>query len=411
MAELPPCPRGHTGVKVVRDGVQRRGGRERQRYRCVAPDGSYHRFLGALGRTRTDQGTCLECENHIAVHEGPAAPAEFEYLVREIADALVALGRGSSYTDTARRVRLMANVGKTGERRDVVNGQTVAEWVADFAPVVAARHQEAAWPECLVLDSTEFQWTNPWNGVKSQLFHVFAAYGYPSTGGKGRLWKLWASPTDQNTDWEAFLRLLPGKPLSVVCDRDLAIIGGVQRVWGKGKTAVPIHLCEYHLLNKGREALARDKLAFGDPAWDLLHESLQTPLGWDLFAHEVQQHSAWESTNKWVKHWDRRMRAQTARRATLPPVYGNGAVEAPIKRVRTAIEKRSWTFRNRQRMNMLLELVRLADLRADNPSIYAADIREHLLAYGGHPPRHYRKVYDTWGPRNQQQTRIYSLRA
>ncbi|NQW71561.1 MAG: hypothetical protein HQ453_02415 [Actinobacteria bacterium] len=131
--------------------------------------GSHHRFIDALGRTRTLYLTCQECENHIAPHEGPSALAEFEYLVRDVADALVQLGRGSSYTDTAKRVRLVANVGKTNTPRDVVNGQTVAEWVADFTTVVAARHQETVWPECLVRDSTEFQWTNPRTGTSEQM--------------------------------------------------------------------------------------------------------------------------------------------------------------------------------------------------------------------------------------------------
>ena len=242
MAALPPCPRGHEGTRIVRDGVQRRGGRERQRYRCTAVGGSYHRFIGALGRTRTLDLTCQECENHIAPHEGPSAPAEFECLVREVADALVQLGRGSSYTDTAKRVRLVANVGKTNTPREVVNGQTVAEWVADFTTVVAARHQETAWPECLVLDSTEFQWTNPRTGTSQQLFTVLAAYGYPATGGKGRLWKLLASPTDQNTDWASFLALLPGRPLSVACDRDLALSAASSST-GAGERTPCLSIC------------------------------------------------------------------------------------------------------------------------------------------------------------------------
>jgi hypothetical protein len=56
--------------------------------------------------------------------------------------ALVDIGRGQTYTDAAMRVRARANVGKTGERREVINGQTVADWMADFVPAVAARHEE-----------------------------------------------------------------------------------------------------------------------------------------------------------------------------------------------------------------------------------------------------------------------------
>ena len=68
-----------------------------------------------MSRTRVTDATCVECENHIAPHQGPAAPAEFEYLVREIAGALVDVGRGQTYTDAAKRVRARANIGKTSK--------------------------------------------------------------------------------------------------------------------------------------------------------------------------------------------------------------------------------------------------------------------------------------------------------
>jgi hypothetical protein len=111
MARMPSCPSVDcAGVRVVRDGVQRKGVRPRQRFRCVSTDGSYHRFIGALGRTRTDEDhACSECENPLAPHEGPAAPSKFEHLVREVAQALVRLGPGSSYTEAVRRARLCVN--------------------------------------------------------------------------------------------------------------------------------------------------------------------------------------------------------------------------------------------------------------------------------------------------------------
>ena len=107
------CPRAHKHVRIVRDGIQRAGGRSKQRWRCTRPDGSCRRFLGVVSRTRALDDTCIECENHIAPHEGPAAPAESEYLIREIANALIEVGHGATYTDAAKRVRMRANVGKT----------------------------------------------------------------------------------------------------------------------------------------------------------------------------------------------------------------------------------------------------------------------------------------------------------
>ncbi len=181
----------------------------------------------------------------------------------------------------------------------------------------------------------------------------------------------------------------------------------------RGKNAVPIHLCEHHLLKKGREALARDDIKFGDTVRDLLRQSLHSLAEWDALATAVRAEPGWLSANKWVKPWDKRRRLQTARRASLPPVYANGAVEAPIKRVRQVLERRRWTFRNRERMNLLLELVRLAVLRADNASLYAADIRMHIFtvvvacgvwSMGGRPGVGSNRAYGS-GPRRSRVTR------
>ena len=137
----------------MRDGIQRGGGREKQRWWCVLSDCCYHRFLGVMSRTIAADSTCVECENHIASHAGPVAPAEGAYLVREIAGALVDLGHGQTHTDATTRVRARANIGKTGECKDVINGETVADWMADFVPAVAARHEPMQRPAVLVIGS------------------------------------------------------------------------------------------------------------------------------------------------------------------------------------------------------------------------------------------------------------------
>jgi hypothetical protein len=85
-------------AKVVRDGVQRRGGRERQRYRCVAEDGTFHRFLGTGGLTRTrgNDQHCDSCERALEVDGGPVMPWSGQYQVREVASALWAVAGGAS---------------------------------------------------------------------------------------------------------------------------------------------------------------------------------------------------------------------------------------------------------------------------------------------------------------------------
>lgn len=378
---------------MVRDGVARRGGRERQRWRCKNPDGSYHRFLGVVPRTRADAGFCLECDNHIAPFEGPASPWRFEYTVKEVADAFVQLGRGLSYTDTAVRARIQANIGRPTPAARPTCGQTVADWVADLVPVVAAPHRETSWSdaETVVLDSTEFMWTNPRTHVTMQLFAVLAAWGYPADGTPGRLWLLRASPRDDGPAWEQFLGELPGAPKSVVSDRDLAIIGAVKRHWSR---QVPHQLCEHHLYENAMKALRKDQLAnFGLALPTLLKSAFTSHSAWDAFAQAAAAMRAPE-TQKWVKHWDRRMRIQTARRASLPDHHSSGAVEGAITTVRQVLERRRFTFRNLTRMNLLLELVRLRINRQDDPRGYATLIRQHLEATGGAPARSYRSIVD-----------------
>ncbi|MFO8076721.1 MAG: hypothetical protein R6T85_11460 [Egibacteraceae bacterium] len=395
---------------MVRDGVQRRGGRERQRFRCVAPDGSFHRFLGPSTRTRATENHCEECDNDIAAHQGPASPWRFEYLVREVSEALVALGRGMSYTDAARRARQAANRGREKPARQPTNGQTVAEWVADFVPVVAAPHTETAWPDqTLVLDATEFQWTNPRTGTSQQLFAVLAAWGYPSEG-EPRLWRLAASPRDDGAAWQRFLAELPGTPQSVVSDRDYAIVGAVQRHWNN---QVPGHLSEHHLWAKGLQALRRDGAArYSSTLNDLLGDALRSNAGWNAFRDLVLGDPALPSTQRWVRHWDKRLQAQTARRDQLPEHYSTGAIEAAIATTREVLERRAWTFRNLHRMNLLLELVRLRINRCDDPRAYASELRRHLTARNGAVPRRYRHITDPmrYDAQQQRYVRTSSLR-
>lgn len=88
------------------------------------------------------------------------------------------------------------------------------------------------------------------------------------------------------------------------------------------------------------------------------------------------------------------MRGQSQGRDRIPPVYSNGAVEQPIREIRQILKPRAFVFKNRARLNHLLTLMRLARLRVDTATDYAADIRAFLNAHDGHPPRTYRETYD-----------------
>lgn len=213
--------------------MQRRGGRERQRWRHTRPDGTFHRFLGTVSRTLVADAirVCPTCDSPLEVHQGPSAPWRYDYLIEEIAAALLGLGKGETYTAVAERARAQAWNGARTYRRGpttVVNGQLVANWLATFGPVVCEPHRETNWPETLVLDSTEFTHTDRWTGQRSQLFTVLAAYGYPAGQRYGRLWALHASSRDDGTAWKEFLATLPGRPAVVIVDDDKGIKSGVR---------------------------------------------------------------------------------------------------------------------------------------------------------------------------------------
>lgn len=108
---------------------------------------------------------------------GPSGGLEVRLPGRQAASALVMVGQGVSYTEAADRLRAR-------NRRDRFAGgaQLVANWVEVLAPVVAARHAEAAWPETVVLDSTWFMVTNTTMGTTTRAFSVLGAYGYEAGG-------------------------------------------------------------------------------------------------------------------------------------------------------------------------------------------------------------------------------------
>jgi len=83
-------------------------------------------------------------------------------------------------------------------------------------------------------------------------------------------------------------------------------------------------------------------------------------------------------TAKWVRHWDKQLTAQNARRASIPPHYSTGALDPQIAVVRQFLERRRWTFRNKARMDALLSLIRLHVNRRDVIAEWAALIAVEL---------------------------------
>ncbi len=352
--------------------------------------------MGVLSHAVTEAGFCVECEKPIEPFEGPAAPWRFNFFVREIAAALIGMGSGSSYTSVAETARSQAwGPGRKWNRSEgtVVNGALVAEWLQQYGPIVSEPYQETGWPETLVLDSTTFLHTDSWTGVQARLFSVLFAYGYPADGTKPRLWKIASSLSDTGQDWAYFLAKLPGKPQVIVCDDDTNIKLGIRTHWGQGRP-VHVHTCEHHLYLRAKKALETDGAPRTSPLHKALNKAFKSPEGWDVLRDEVRLAGS-PTLKKWMTSKSAMVTAQLARRGEVS-VYANGAIEAPIRVIRENIERRAWCFRNRVRMDLLLDLMRLNINKVASQDIYSTAIREHLKANGGRPTTT-RKQWDPLG--------------
>ena len=246
--------------------------------------------------------------------------------------------------------------------------------MARFAPTIIDAHAETTWPQTLVLDSTEFDWTNTATGKRIQLFTVLAAWGYPEGRQRGRLWALQAFPTDSAYAWVSLLRSLPGAPELVVYDSDKSVAAAAPRVW----PGVAVHLCEHHLYVNGRKHLRDDgQHGMGNLYRGLLADAGQSYTGWSTFRNAVLAAPELVETGKWVRHWDQQMTGQTARRPNVPAHRSTGALDPHLAKVRQVLKPRAWTYRNLERMNALLGLVRLSINLRDRPGDWSKLITAH----------------------------------
>ena len=209
---------------------------------------------------------CELCERDVEFHEGPDAARKYQFVVRGIAEALVAVGAGSTYRDAAgvarERARRLRADPETGELRFTRHGSLVMDWVEVFAPVVFEAHRPRDWPAngSLVLDDLPFRVRDPQSGRHRIAFRVFCAMGYDA--GRPRMWRLEAFASKSQADWEAFLGALGGAPPRVVCDNDSGLTKAVRARFPQAE----LYLCEWHLRHALERLMGSIRAHDGDPA-------------------------------------------------------------------------------------------------------------------------------------------------
>src|SRR2546427_7876301 len=127
---MPVCSRsGHRDHKVVKDGTY--SSPPRQRYRCIAGDGSYHRFIAPLPWLVAPSSARESRGNQGDMRKGPVAARGFSFTLADIARALAGGGAGMTYAGAGDPAR-----GFSGRRRLTprTGGGLVGEWGDTIAP-------------------------------------------------------------------------------------------------------------------------------------------------------------------------------------------------------------------------------------------------------------------------------------
>lgn len=403
------CPRSeHAGSRVKLDGTYGKPGHRRQRYTCLPGGGGKpHVFTELLPREESWHSSCEHCERQLERREGPKAPRHYQFVARGIAEALQAVGTGSTYMrasrvtrDRARRFRCDT---ETGELRESSHGQLLADWVEVFAPVVFQPFRPTAWPTqgSLLLDHLPFRVRalDP-SGRRipagKVAFDVFCGVGF--VAGKPKLWLTEAFTSANPANWSAFLGSLPGYPERIVCDGHGGMLAAIEARWPKAE----LHQCEWHLQHALDRLLAKEARSNSDGDLHEVREyaesALVGPSSWHRFVRAAKAAEN-ESLDRWIAVNQGTIETQFARRALTPhraldmPLT-TAALDQITRPISAALYPRRYALKNRERLNRLLMLLQLHINGDDDVQAYARAIRLHLEANGGRPLAHRRALTD-----------------
>lgn len=417
----PPCPRGHVG-RVLLDGHTRSRHTpfDRPRYRCVPADGNRpHKFRPPL-RTRHPaspaHSECDACERELARNDGNRIGDGYEFAVREIAHCFMRLGQGATYRGVSEELRrgIGRSIGR-GARKglNITSDQpSLAMGYLDaFGSIVIDATTEKRWPAIVSLDALPFRVrlrttqraaaTKPWPASSKSRRHarkrrkilraarvrergrVLMATGKDGPFDQPRPVLVRFMGGGDEESWLEFLRSLPGEPIWVVSDRDGAIENAVGRAWPSGR--VTHYLSEVHLAKNVGEAAQKDHVPAGDPLWELLEDVFGDPATFYPQAEARAAQLKAMGVGKWLAdNRDLVCQRQPAKRAAFPyHPRSSGATESSIAKFKTILKDRAHLFRNADRLDRLLALVRNDLARVADEPTYSRLVRAWFAARDG----------------------------
>ncbi len=424
--EVPECPRGHQGSRVVFAGFTGKAGTKRQQYRCHPVDGQApHRFVPQMPRLLAPESHCRECENSIHSHEGPRTARDFVWPVRTIAEALLRVGSGMSYIRAAAEVRATQSNA----------GQLVADWVEAFTEPLWQAHGPKTWPAYLIADSKPIYVRDKSAPIESPergagrkkrptavAYHLHTVIGSdgPALGGRTSWeWKPVITVAHKKRDqqaWEEVFGLLPGHPSRLTCDDDRSLMNAAYQTWPlnkqTGEAEVFINYCLWHLAEGFRSSTSRYERLWlrapegstgkrrADRMWAAHKKLSQGPDEWWEFVKAVEGLLPGQPSS-FLRWLNRGMRAEYVldQLAFGPPgqANSNAAAEAELRWIAGQWSGRQGSYRNQERTNRLLKLMTLTRRGGATPSKWMDTISESLNSSGGRPTQKLRSVCEPLG--------------
>ncbi len=409
-ARRPPCPKGHHG-EVWLDGFYGHDPHhERPRFRCVPridpqtgkrpafhADGSpEHKFIEPLARRHPVTGTgashfCEECEHVLDRHEGPLTSRRQVFTIREAAHALVEVAQGTSMRKASWGARESAHrvvTNRWGQQEPSEHGQLSSDQIAMFGTLVRDALMPTEWPDAVSLDVVVTDITPSGKASQPGTVSVLGVYGYASGRGSGRAITLAPRGGADKVEWEAVLRLREKEPAWVVCDQGKAVMSAVKAVWPNAT----IYVCEAHLRMLGEQRLAADGFDRHHPLWASLRRAIPSQIGWGAFEQEVRAAGA-SRTLAWIAQTRPLMDRQWALRDPARP-HSIGGLETVFGEIIRRLGERRFVFRNRERLELVFDLMALDMARLATERRFREIIRARLLANGGRPVRERRSLDD-----------------
>ena len=321
------------------------------------------------------------------------------FTLRDKAATLVRLAAGASFRDASEFARQRGGYARRGRGGALVasrDGRLARDWVSQYAPILAEHYLPRAWPRTLVLDKlpihvrdTSSNTPRP-SGRAS--FFVLAALSY--AGDRAVLWRVGVDKHADQAAWERFFALLPGEPSFIPADRDAAMLNAVAATWPQAK----VYPCAHHLranveaiLKEGklydrRRALVRalHERTFIDPdAYVAFRRLALRYLAADLSKASPKQQKAMVKLGRWLTNSQNAIARSLVEKHWPVTV---GAIERPLREMKTAIYDRRANLKNLRRVEHLLLLAQLRQTGCADERQWAALLRSNHLARDGTPP-------------------------